>query len=962
MTSRALSKSVKIQFGTSGLGSLKRDLGSMSSSILRTLREVRSATDAEAVSARREAQRAFIEQRRDIAEANRQVKASARELLASTQSARLGVIENDEDVKKLQKLRDELRYTKESTDKWSSALGKAEAAQRAFFNTDSGKRAMDLERRRKDLAQAQKAEEGQIYSMAEVQQLITLKEQLSFLRKTHASKTDIKAARRELRKYEKSDEGGVAISALQGLAEAKRMTAMQTATIRDDKDWQHMRKLADAVSIARASYDKIADSIKAAKIALTSFLQTTEGRGARQKLLAIPALLRRFQEERINLQRQATAGTLPGLQKFDDKAYREALDAARFQTLRELQARVAGGGARGQQAAAEIRSRSSLQSAANFKYLAMSIGGATAAFAAFKAASLAYESINLAAQVEKTTVAFGSLTGNIEKSAALVELLKSRSMGLPVELGESLSAVRTMLATGSDLGDVAKDLELLTNIAAGADQPLSQIATIYGEIRTKNRLYREDVLQFSRRGIPIMEELAKMYGVSRDALNKMVSDGQIDFEVFRQALIGLTSEGGRFASTVENMGETTIGKITKLNNALEVMKINLGQVLLGIDAAWLGFSSFGKDSVLGFLTDKLENIAYLLEFIGKQKLPNLEGESDVEKARALRASAISLRAGGEAARLVDEDLFDKRLRELTRKEQDPVNAGMLKGMLAGTGSFAKAFQQSPEIAKFLTDYIAAKHKEALAAENAAKSAEESAGIERRLSILRSGVSQKTQETADELVDQERLGESSNKIDREILQLRRTLNSNFDSALALLNEQTQLSTEAYNKQFDQLVQERLLEEGKIDALQRQNDLQKQNEERRKKQESLLAEAEAFEAAMNPAGAAAKKLLEVAGAELAPNVKANLIAAAINQLGRAEPRTPFSPFMGEGRSAWNTFQRSILSNSQDRQLDELEKMRQDFDEALELLQQLSKAVPADWPNIITREVARLNARAG
>lgn len=206
---------------------------------------------------------------------------------------------------------------------------------------------------------------------------------------------------------------------------------------------------------------------------------------------------------------------------------------------------------------------------------------ATSALVALKALDLAGQSWRIGIQFQRISAAIKGLSGGSE-------LLERKFTDMAFHLSDSVSAMpgqffeatRTMLSVGAPIANIEGDLRSLAIIATVVNQPLEELAVIYGEIRNKNRLYREDVLQFSRRGIPLMRELEKQLGVSRDELNKMVSDGKIKFENFREAIEGLTKEGSDFSKANEEIMNSFSGSLHKMNNQIFQIAVGIGDWLI----------------------------------------------------------------------------------------------------------------------------------------------------------------------------------------------------------------------------------------------------------------------------------------------------------------------------------------------------------------------------------------------
>lgn len=216
---------------------------------------------------------------------------------------------------------------------------------------------------------------------------------------------------------------------------------------------------------------------------------------------------------------------------------------------------------------------------------------AGAALAAIKVAKFLSDSTDLAIKIDRTRASIEALTGSAETANKILNDLFALSLTQPVDATQLIEGAKTLLSVGAPVDVLTRDLKSLSVIAAAVNQPMEELAVIYGEIMNKNRLYREDVLQFSRRGIPLMQELERILQVDRDQLNKLVSDGRIKFELFQYALRSMTEEGGRYATVNQQLMQTTSGSWQIAMNALTIIMKDLGEA---IDKA------FVKDTVQAF--------------------------------------------------------------------------------------------------------------------------------------------------------------------------------------------------------------------------------------------------------------------------------------------------------------------------------------------------------------------------
>jgi tape measure domain-containing protein len=160
----------------------------------------------------------------------------------------------------------------------------------------------------------------------------------------------------------------------------------------------------------------------------------------------------------------------------------------------------------------------------------------------------------------------------------LVEFAKTT----PFELTEVAEATKKLLAFGIASSDIKSTLTKLGDVSAGIGAPISEIAYLFGTIKTQGRAMTEDINQFTNRGIPMWDELAKVTGVSGLALKKYVQDGKIGFAEIDQAFTNLTTNGGKFTGLMEAQSKTLGGTISNLGDSWDQFLVKLGNGNSGI--------------------------------------------------------------------------------------------------------------------------------------------------------------------------------------------------------------------------------------------------------------------------------------------------------------------------------------------------------------------------------------------
>lgn len=190
------------------------------------------------------------------------------------------------------------------------------------------------------------------------------------------------------------------------------------------------------------------------------------------------------------------------------------------------------------------------------------------------------ESIKMAASVEDTQTTFRVMLGDITKARALYADIRKFSAETPLTTNEVTDAAQMLLGNGVGESQIIPTLRVLGDVASGAGQQLKDIAIIYNQVRSKGRLYAEEIMQFNERNIPLQAELARVLGVTEAQVSMLVSEGRVGFPELQRALVGMTSEGGRFFGMMEARSKTINGLLSTLRDNADQFMGKFGQAFI----------------------------------------------------------------------------------------------------------------------------------------------------------------------------------------------------------------------------------------------------------------------------------------------------------------------------------------------------------------------------------------------
>lgn len=180
-------------------------------------------------------------------------------------------------------------------------------------------------------------------------------------------------------------------------------------------------------------------------------------------------------------------------------------------------------------------------------------------------------------EFQQLEVAFKTMLGSAEQADALMQQLTQTAATTPFGLEDVAQGAKQLLAYGFEAEKVNETLIRLGDIAAGLSVPLNDLVYLYGTTMAQGRLYTQDLNQFTGRGIPMISELAKQFGVAESKVKELVEAGKVGFPEVQKVIESLTDEGGKFGGLMEAQSKTITGQISNIEDAISMMFNELGQ-------------------------------------------------------------------------------------------------------------------------------------------------------------------------------------------------------------------------------------------------------------------------------------------------------------------------------------------------------------------------------------------------
>lgn len=197
---------------------------------------------------------------------------------------------------------------------------------------------------------------------------------------------------------------------------------------------------------------------------------------------------------------------------------------------------------------------------------------------------------DLGTGMEQTKVAFSTFMGDADKANTLIGQLNEFANITPFDNAEVLKSGQMLLSAGLAGDEVTESLRMIGDVASGVAMPLEDLSQIYMKAMNKGKLQAEELNQMSERGIPLMQELARMTGKSKGEIYKLAETGAITSDIVQQAFQNMTGAGGMYHNMMDKQSQTVGGRFSTLIGKLQTIGIAIGEALLPVIGAFVDFA------------------------------------------------------------------------------------------------------------------------------------------------------------------------------------------------------------------------------------------------------------------------------------------------------------------------------------------------------------------------------------
>lgn len=207
---------------------------------------------------------------------------------------------------------------------------------------------------------------------------------------------------------------------------------------------------------------------------------------------------------------------------------------------------------------------------------------ASMAFAGFTAKEIISTLGTVRGEFQQFEIAFETMLGSGQKAKGMISDLANLAASTPFDMNGVVNGAKQLLAYGFAANEITDTMRRLGDVSAGLGLNLQDLTWLYGTTMVQGRLFTRDLMQFTGRGIPLTEELAKQFGVTKDKVSELVTAGKVGFPEVKKAIESLTNEGGKFGGLMEKQSHSITGQISNIQDTIEMAINDLGTQTEGL--------------------------------------------------------------------------------------------------------------------------------------------------------------------------------------------------------------------------------------------------------------------------------------------------------------------------------------------------------------------------------------------
>ena len=180
--------------------------------------------------------------------------------------------------------------------------------------------------------------------------------------------------------------------------------------------------------------------------------------------------------------------------------------------------------------------------------------------------------------LSRLNVAFG----NYEEAEKYFKDIQNFAKNTPFDVKGVTNAFIMLKNAGMEADSLLGTISMIGDLAQGNNQAFNNMALNMMQIKASGKATAQDIKQFATFGVPIVQ-----------ALKDIGREGDYSFEAVYQAMVKLTSEGGKFYNSMGAGSRTLEGRMANLQDSISQFKNSIGKNILpavqSLQASMAGF-------------------------------------------------------------------------------------------------------------------------------------------------------------------------------------------------------------------------------------------------------------------------------------------------------------------------------------------------------------------------------------
>lgn len=207
------------------------------------------------------------------------------------------------------------------------------------------------------------------------------------------------------------------------------------------------------------------------------------------------------------------------------------------------------------------------------------------------------------ASIEQAETMLEGLGNSGSEVQSIMDSAMESVSGTAFGFGEAASMAATFSGAGIKEGEeLTRILSLVGDTASITGSDFNEMGSIWTKVATGQKLQTAEMNQLMDRGLGVLPELQKHYGVTADEARKMVTEGKVGFEDFSEIMENMV--GG----SAQAMGETFSGSAANMQAALGRVGAKLLEPVYENMPAVFGAIGGAVDKLGEELTPLIENL------------------------------------------------------------------------------------------------------------------------------------------------------------------------------------------------------------------------------------------------------------------------------------------------------------------------------------------------------------------